>query len=151
MNRSLVFAFALLLALPARGATDEPPRGALLKIEKLSCPRLTVFDDGSTVIVVDEKEVRALRLRPEVVIELRAKLAKAKQGSWLSYVHPGLQELTLSFRKDDRWRELPVYQTCGPLSDAARELVTRDLAEIVRLVLEGAEAPKLFADCGCHK
>lgn len=114
---------------------------------------VTLFHDGT--VVVEHGGMRQMkRARSKQVDEVRRLSAHAsadRTAGWLSYVPPGLQEVTLYVDDGHTWSGGPTYSQCGELADDARNYVTPHRARIVEAVLRAAGDAKGLEDCGCVK
>ena len=81
---------------------------------------------------------------------LQASLDASREGvGWLSYIPPGIRELTLYLDRDESWSGGPAYSNCGAMSGGDRDYLTPRHNEIVEAILSATGERESFASCGC--
>lgn len=113
---------------------------------------ITLFDDGTIVVENGESRSskRATRETVERIRQMRERLASSGEGvGWLSYVPPGVQELTLYFDDGEFWSAGPSYSRCGRTDAFGERYLTPLRHAVITAILAAANEPKAFIDCGC--
>ena len=134
-----------------RVSSTAPPALPLAAIESNFCDgaqrkAMTLYDDGTIVTGSVTKHVTR-----EQLAEIRRLLSQPSNDmrDWLSYVSPGVQELTLYTDDGEIWSSAPVYSKCAPVGAEAERNFTPHRVRIVRAILDAAGDPNAFAGCGC--
>jgi hypothetical protein len=111
---------------------------------------VTVFDDG-TIVIENGPSIRKKRTKTVGRLrELRSSLTSAREGrGWLSFVPPGMQELSLYLDDGEHWSAGPTYVKCGRTSGRDDEYLTPRANALVAAILAAAGETGGFRGCAC--